>query len=220
MGKEDFEEFAWDYCTSFGSPENIGDPSFLKVFRESLEDFFFSVSQSSTDKKKLYVEYYVLKTYRNSGRCLFYNPLAKSCLIHEVKPLTCRLYPYYAEVDIEREKIRVGSYPGESCPGLGCGKDVSIYELGEKALALAGSMSNHYTKLAELMEIHDMQKAAAVAEFYVKKLTYRLASQEQMAREYKNVSSEKYNGIEAKDLFLEKGLIDASEEYRRRLKGA
>jgi len=220
IGTDNFEEFAWDYCTSFGSAENIGDPSFLKVFRESLRDFFFSVSQSSTSKKKLYVEYYVLKTYRDSGRCIFYNPLEKSCLIHDVKPHTCKLYPFYAEIDLAEEKIKVSSYPKEDCPGLGYSDGVSIFELGEKALAFAGSLRNHYSKLAELLETHDPHKATAIDELYVRKLTYKLAGSEQMSREFNKISSGKYNGIEALDLFLEKGLIEASKEYRHRLKGA
>lgn len=220
IGTDTFEEFAWDYCTSFGSAENIGDPSFLNIFKESLRDFFFSVSQSSTDKKKLYVEYYVLKTYRDSRRCIFYNPLERSCLVHEVKPLTCKLYPFYAEIDLEEEKIKVSSYPKEDCPGLGYSNSVSIFELGEKALSLAGSLCGHYSRLAELLEIHDPDKSAAIDEFYVKKLKYKLASPEHMTQEFKKISSGKYNGIEATDLFLEKGLIDAGKEYRHRLKGA
>lgn len=220
IGTDNFEEFAWDYCTSFGDVGSIGDKAFLETFRESLRDFFLSVSQSSTDKKKLYVEYYVLKTYRDSGRCIFYNPLERSCLIHDVKPLTCKLYPFYAEIDLAEEKIKVSSYPEEECPGLGCNNSVNIFELGEKALSLAGSLRSHYSKLAELLETHDLHKSSAIDEFYVKKLKYRLASPKQMNREFKKISSGKYNNIEAKDLFLEKGLIHASKEYRRRLKGS
>lgn len=214
-----FEEFAWDYLTFFGRADRIGDRYFLDTFRESLKDFFFSVSQTSTDKKGLYVEYYVLKTYRDSGRCIFYNPLERSCLVHDVKPHTCRLYPFYAEIDLETENIKVSSYPAEECPGLGCDDGVSILDLGEKALSLAGSLRSHYSKLSELLALKDPSKSEAVDEFYVRKLKYRLASPEHMKKELKRMSEKKeYTGVEARDLFLEDGLIQATEEYRRRLR--
>ncbi len=217
--KGGLEEFAWDYLTFFGHVDRIGDGSFLDAFRDSLMDFFFSVSQTSTDKKDLFVEYYVLKTYRDSGRCIFYNPLERSCLIHDVKPLTCRLYPFYAEIDLETEEIKVGSYPEEECPGLGCEGRVSILDLGEKALSLAGSLRGHYSKLAELLAHTDPPKSEAVDEFYVRKLKYKLASPEHMKKELNKIREKKeYRGLEARDLFLEEGLIQAGEEYRRRLR--
>jgi Fe-S-cluster containining protein len=214
-----FEDFAWDYLTFFGDAKSIGDNAFLVTFRESLRDFFFSVSQTSTDKKILYVEYYVLKTYRDSGRCIFYNPLERGCLIHDVKPLTCKLYPFYAEIDLEEEEIKVGSYPQEECPGLGCDDSVSILEVGRRALSLADSLRRHYSKLAELLELKDPSKSENVKEFYVKKLKYRLASDEDMKRRLKKMSDKKrYSGVEATDLFLEEGLIRATKEYRHRLR--
>lgn len=219
METEKFEEFAWDYLTFFGHVDRIGDGSFLETFRESLRDFFFSVSQTSTDKKDLYVEYYVLKTYRDSGRCIFYNPLERSCLVHDVKPHTCRLYPFYAEIDLEIEEIKLGSYPKEECPGLGSDDRVSILELGEKALSLAGCLRGHYSKLAELLAVKDPSKSKAVDEFYVRKLKYRLASQKRMKNALRKINEKKeYDSSEATDLFLEEGLIRASDEYRRRLR--
>jgi Fe-S-cluster containining protein len=216
---EKFEEYAWDYLTFFGRPESIGDKAFLETFKESLRDFFYSVSQSSSDREKLYVEYYVLKTYRDSGRCIFYNPLARSCLIHEVKPHTCRLYPFYAEINLEKGYIRVRAYPGEPCPGLGSGKASDVFELGSRAIEFTGCLRSHYSKLAELMEPHDPEKAKAIAEFYGEKLKYRLRNQEEALRQYEKIASRrKYEGIEARDLFLEKGLVEGCEEYRKRLK--
>lgn len=214
-----FADFAWDYLTFFGRAERIGDGSFLKALKDSMKDFFFSVSQTSTDKKDLYVEYYVLKTYRDSGRCIFFNPLERSCLVHEVRPHTCRLYPFYAEIDLETEEIKLGSYSEKECPGLGCQEAISILELGEKALSMAGSLHSHYSKLAELLAIRDPPKSDAVGEFYVRKLKYRLATPEHMERALRRIREKgEYEGVEARDLFLEEGLIKATDEYRRRLR--
>jgi Fe-S-cluster containining protein len=218
MDTGEFEEFAWDYLTFFGRADRIGDGSFLHELKDSMRDFFFSVSQTSSDKKSLYVEYYVLKTYRDSGRCIFFNPLERSCLVHEVKPHTCRLYPFYAEIDLETEEIKLGSYTEEECPGLRCEGRVSILELGEKALSLAGSLQSHYSKLAELLVDMDPSKSDVFDEFYVRKLKYRLASPEHMREALSRIREEGYAGLKARDLFLEEGLIQGTNEYCRRLR--
>jgi len=206
-----FEDFVWDYCTFFSYPQYIGDPSFLQVFRESMEDFFFSVFQPGEEAHKMsYVEYYVLKTYRDSGRCIFFNPLEKNCLVHEVKPLVCQLYPYFAEIDAERNKVTMGSFPDGECQGLGKGRGRNIFHTGQKALALAGSLNEHYHKLAVLLREHDTETALRVEENFVNNLKYKLD-------EEGRGKVEEVEGREVRDLFVEEGLIKASREYLERI---
>jgi len=209
--RESFEEFAWDYLTFAGMPELIGEAEFAEEFRRSLEDFFFAVGRSF-DSRNYFVEYYVLKTFRDSGRCIFFNPMSNECFIHEVKPATCRLYPYYACIDLPGGKISF-SHHGE-CPGLGGEAEGALLRLGGEGLRLAGVIREHYSTLASLLD--SASDAERLRRAFIENLRYVEASPEEAMREFERMTSlKKVSSL--RDYFLENGLIEASENYRNSL---
>jgi Fe-S-cluster containining protein len=210
--KQKFEEFAWDYLTFAGMPELIGEAEFADEFRHMLSDFFFSVGRSF-DSQNYFVEYYVLKTFQDSGRCIFFNPLSRECFIHEVKPATCRLYPYYANIDIPAKRIDF-KHHGDECPGLKGEADSEFFMLGKEGLRLAGVIREHYLTLASLLE--NEGDAAKLRDIFIEKMRYVEASPEEAKRELEEMTSLK-KVVSLRDYFLENGLIDATENYRNSL---
>ncbi|WP_457556214.1 YkgJ family cysteine cluster protein [Candidatus Pyrohabitans sp.] len=206
-----FEEFAWDYLTFAAMPELIGELEFVREFRQMLGDFFFSVGRSF-DSRNYFVEYYVLKTFQNSGRCIFYNPLTRECFIHEVKPSTCRLYPYYASIDVPAGRIDFRHHSGE-CPGLKGKAEAELFRLGEEGLRLAKLIREHYSTLASLLGGEDEGR---VRDVFVEGMRYVEASPEEARREFKRMTARK-RVVSLRDYFLENGLINASASYRNSL---
>ena len=207
-----FDDFAWDYLTFAGMPELIGEPEFAEEFRRLLTDFFYAVGRSF-DSKNYFVEYYILKTFQDSGRCIFFNPLSRECFIHEVKPSTCRLYPYYASIDMPAGRI-VFKHHNDGCPGLKGEADAEVLRLGEEGLRLAKLIKEHYSTLASLLESE--RDAAELRRIFVEKLRYVEASPEEALREFERMTSSK-EVASLKDYFLENGLISATEGYRNSL---
>ncbi len=207
---EDFEEFAWDYATFGGLPELIGNSEFLEDFRNQLQDFFFSVGRSF-DSSHFFVEYYVLKTFQDSGRCIFFNPLTNSCFIHDARPMTCRLYPYYATIDLSQGKIEFRQHNDE-CLGLSTEHDSDALKLSREGLALAATIREHYSTLAGFLS---EEESLAIRKLFVTNLQYREATREEAEREYKKMTSSRAEDI--KDHFLENNLIQANSSYRERL---
>jgi Fe-S-cluster containining protein len=101
-----------------------------------VEDGFVYVTESDLARIARYlrmsirqfVAMYVYRTariarFRVKGklRCPFL--VSGGCSIHEVKPVQCRLYPFWPEyVDNEREWKKLG----QTCPGIGKGELVQI----------------------------------------------------------------------------------------------
>jgi len=67
----------------------------------------------------------------NNGRCIFYNPENEFyCSIHNLRPLRCRIYPYFPvivdhkiiitiEPALNMKKIKNTSNLSKQCPGIG-----------------------------------------------------------------------------------------------------
>ncbi len=211
--RQKFEEFAWDYLTFSGMPELIGEAEFAEEFRHMLNDFFFSVGRSF-DSQNYFVEYYVLKTFQDSGRCIFFNPISNECFIHEVKPATCRLYPYYANIDIPAKRIDFRQHHSDGCPGLKGEADSEFFKLGKEGLRLAGVIREHYSTLASLLE--SASDAEKLRKVFIERLRYVEASPEEAMREFERMTSLK-KIASLRDYFLENGLINAPENYRNSL---
>lgn len=213
MGKERLEEFAWDYLTFVGMPELIGEAEFAEEFIKALDDFFFAVGRSF-DSKNYFVEYYVLKTFQDSGRCIFFNPISNECFIHEVKPATCRLYPYYASIDLPAKRIDFRQHHSDGCPGLKGEAEGELFRLGREGLKLADVIREHYSTLASLVESE--ADAAKLREVFVEGLRYVEASPHEAMRELERMRARKRISS-LRDYFLENGLIDATPNYRNSL---
>jgi len=206
------EEFAWDYATFAGMAEFIGNPEFFKDLSNQIQDFFFAVGRSF-DSSNFFVEYYVLKTLQDSGRCIFFNPLASTCFIHEARPMTCRLYPYYATIDLGRGRIKFREY-SEECLGLNKEDKSDALKLSGEAIALASTIREHYSTLAEFL---GGEESLAIKKLFITGLEYREATKEEAEREYKKMTSSEASHI--RDHFLENKLIKASSSYIDRLSG-
>ncbi|WP_456474812.1 YkgJ family cysteine cluster protein [Candidatus Pyrohabitans sp.] len=212
MEKERFEEFAWDYLTLTGMSELIGDADFVEEFRSTLTDFFFSVGRSF-DSSNYFVEYYILKTFQDSGRCIFFNPLSMECFIHQAKPMTCRLYPYYANIDIPAKRIDFRQHGGE-CPGLVEEEEGELLLLGKEGLNLVEVIRDHYLTLASLLESDG--DATKLREIFIENLRYVEVTPEKARQEFEKMTSHK-KVVSLRDYFLENGLINATKNYRNSL---
>ncbi|GEM_PF-3217953 len=201
------EELAWDVLTHAGMPELIGSEEVAESFR-SLGRGFFSSSARSFGSG-YFVEYYVLRS--SGGACVFFNPLSRECVVHEAKPLTCRLYPYYVTFDLREMRLKLHQHA--SCPGIGvCEAERSSLELASEALEFAKLMQEHYSKLAEVLEGRD---AWAVRRSFVEGLRYVEVDAGEREREWRRMSRRRV--AEVRDLFLEHGLIEADDSYRSNL---
>ncbi len=207
--REEVEEFAWDYLTHAGLPQLIGDEQFLRHFKSELEDFFNAVGRSFNGKD-FFVEYYVLRSYK-SGRCLFFNPLNNTCFIHDVKPLTCRFFPYYAEINLKNGRIEFKEH-STACHGLRSQSEKNLLELGSLGIELLRTITEHYSTLAGFLP---EEEASKIKKLFVDELVYRKSSEEEARRELEKMLGSRASRVV--DYFLENGLIAASESYRRRI---
>lgn len=203
-GREEvLEELAWDVLTSRGMAELIGSTEVAENFRGLRHSFFSSSGRSFGSG--YFVEYYVLRSF--NGSCVFFNPLTGECVVHEAKPMTCRLYPYYVTLDLARMQVHMHQH--DSCPGLGtCRAPAGALELASEALRFAGVMQGHYSKLAELLGGRD---AELVRRNFVDNLRYVEVGAERREQEWVRMRLSTGRGV--RDLFLEHGLIEAGEDY-------
>jgi len=56
---------------------------------------------------------------RQSGECVFYGGETAKCLLYELRPLQCRLYPFWPSL---LESKRAWEKEKRRCPGIGSGK--------------------------------------------------------------------------------------------------
>jgi Fe-S-cluster containining protein len=215
MPQADLKEFAWDYCTSMGAVGLIGHEEFFSEFKGAIENFFSSVSNKFSDKEKgFFVEYYVLKTMQDSNRCIFFNPMDNSCFIHKVRPMVCRLYPFYSEIDLEKGSIDVKCHRDEECPGLTSKTQSDNIALGKDGMDFAAIIYNHYATLSELLEPIDKEKSEYFREFYTDTLKYRLATETETKERYEKMKNGNLKFMKNKstirDLFAEANLIEFS----------
>ncbi|MDR2302336.1 MAG: YkgJ family cysteine cluster protein [Deltaproteobacteria bacterium] len=82
------------------------------------------------------------------GHCLFFDPGARSCLIHPVKPLSCQRWPYYRWPLTSRD----GFLEAQShCPGLAA-FDFETFARAFKATGL-GPTSGSFRELTRQLAI-------------------------------------------------------------------
>jgi Fe-S-cluster containining protein len=210
---KELQEFAWDYCTSMEAVGLIGNMDFFADFKASIENFFSPVSQMFTDKcEEFFVEYYVLKTMQDSNRCIFFNPLEKSCFIHPTRPMICRLYPFYSEMDLGQGSIDIKSHKTEECPGLSSEIQSDNIYLGKEGMNFATMVYNHYATLSKLLKPIDKEKSEYFRNFYTDTLKYRLATEEEAREQQKKIEDGNLNFSKSKaiirDLFMEANLIE------------
>lgn len=67
------------------------------------------------------IKTHVITLLPESKRCVFYNPLVARCFIYEVRPVTCRLFPF----TIDRMHLTLVS-EGEHCPGVNVGAPIAL----------------------------------------------------------------------------------------------
>jgi Fe-S-cluster containining protein len=210
---KELQDFAWDYCTSMDAVGLIGNMEFFEDFKASIRSFFYPVSQTFSDKnKEFFVEYYVLKNMQDSNRCIFFNPLENSCFIYPVRPMICRLYPFYSEMDLERGSIDIKSHKTEKCPGLSSDSPCDNIYLGKEGMDFAAIIYNHYATLSELLKPIDKEKSDYFRDFYTDTLKYKLATEEEVEREQKKIEEGNLKfergGPIIRDLFVEANLIE------------
>lgn len=71
--------------------------------------------------------------------CIFFDPSANLCAIHDAKPLACRLYPFhYQQVSFSDNKIMLEVNRG--CPGIGKGRVFDRKEVKTLVLQIQRSL--------------------------------------------------------------------------------
>ena len=74
-----------------------------------------------------------------TGQCHFLE--SGGCAIHPVKPVQCRLYPFWPELVENRDRWRQES---RSCPGIGKGELVQIGTACDTASEMKRAYPSHY----------------------------------------------------------------------------
>ncbi|MCS7366065.1 MAG: YkgJ family cysteine cluster protein [archaeon GB-1867-035] len=100
----------------------------FKKYKESLKCFWIPFQIEEAEEGILICNY-IIRSMPSTGRCVFLNPINKTCFIYPVRPATCRLYPFSIKIDEENiYKIIVAL---EDCPGIGMGNPINKEEIRE-----------------------------------------------------------------------------------------
>lgn len=65
----------------------------------------------------------------SGGDCVFFNADARQCTVYPVRPMQCRLWPFWKHILLNRENW---DKTAESCPGMNRGGMYSAEEIQEK----------------------------------------------------------------------------------------
>ncbi len=107
-----------------------GEPGTVYVGREEISQIsdFLKMDEKAFQRQYLYPfrDSYSIKELPD-GRCIFFHP-EKGCLIHPVKPLQCRTYPFWFKNLRNEHRWRETQ---RECPGIGKGKLFSEEEILE-----------------------------------------------------------------------------------------
>ena len=125
LKKEDYNEFIYNWISSQGIILDVTENE-IDQMKESLKEFWWPTSFMEL-KEEVIASNYTMYMMPSSGRCRFLDPLELTCFIHKVKPLTCRLFPFTANILENGTEVLV--IVKEACPGLGKGNKVNVEEI-------------------------------------------------------------------------------------------
>ena len=123
---EEYENFilAW---TAYPGFDKLNNENF-KRYKESLKYFWIPFQMEEAEEGILICNY-IIRSMPSTGRCVFLNPINKTCFIYPVRPATCRFYPFSIKInEANTYKIIIAF---KNCPGIGIGKPINKEEIKE-----------------------------------------------------------------------------------------
>ena len=149
LKSKQFDKFIKDLKEFMNIPDDL--EKLKKHYQEDMFDFF-SILPLKKDKD-FFVQHYLLRSYENSGRCVFFNPKGKKCIIYSVRPNICKLYPFMVAYNLENKVITI--YIDKNHDLVGDGK-INKQELKKLALEYVNERILHYTLFEKYtgIEIH------------------------------------------------------------------
>ncbi len=224
---EKLEEFVSNLCMFKNRVDLIGDKTILEGEKNSLWDFFtlLPVMRGEEGKERGFVRAYILRSFGDSRRCVFFDPIEKVCIIHDVKPLVCKLYPFDVRYDFRDNKklVEIGVFR-EGCLGLDSKIPIDLDEVKKLAFELIKTDYEHNRKFCELIEPIDSEFIEKQKSMPLSNISLEKDENEKVQNAMKEYSmGAKSRGLiistkNIRDLFLENDLIKENKELMDRLR--
>lgn len=121
-----FRDFVLNHLAYLNVPIRFEPFHLQKKFEEYKREFetFFKPSYFAVKDDTLCVTHYRLSFHKDTGRCLFFDPITYQCAIYDVRPKECQIYPFNFEYNFRINK-RVKVFITEECEGLKSAKPVN-----------------------------------------------------------------------------------------------
>jgi len=102
---------------------------------------FFSIFTVENNNNNFFVYNYLLRSY-SSGRCVFFNPKEKKCVIYSVRPHICKLYPFMIAYDLKKKVVII--YVDKNHEFIG-DREINRQDLKKQAFEYIKDRISHYT---------------------------------------------------------------------------
>jgi len=211
----EFNDFVLNHATSLQTHIAF-NPIFLEAiyekYRRNLQTFFKPAYFTAKDNT-LFVLSHRLSYHRTTGKCIFFNPITYKCVIHDVRPTECRIYPFNFEYDFGiNRKIRV--FIVEKCEGVIDAKPVdksSLEETIKEFMATLFKENRILQRLRERTKITFDLPTKAIEKREIRSIHNRF---DQIAKwnDEIHISKQKTTYSKIRDIFLEEHIVTCMNE--------
>lgn len=211
----EFNDFVLDHATSLQTHITF-NPFFLEAiydkYRRNVQTFF-KPAYFTTKDNTLFVLSYRLSYHRTTGKCIFFNPMSYKCVIHDIRPTECRIYPFNFEYDFRiNRKIKV--FIVEKCEALTNAKPVDKSSLEEAIREFTATLFEENRILQRLRERTGIPfdlPIEAIEKREIRSIHNRF---DQIAKwnDEIHISKQKTTDSKIRDVFLEEQIVTCMNE--------
>lgn len=104
---------------SFLEMEDESPEDSVRNYRESMFSFWMPINHMEAEEG-IVVRNYAVLSMPSSGRCIFLDPIERTCFVYPVRPYVCKLYPL--TIEFHKQGLRRVTVGMKECPGIGDGE--------------------------------------------------------------------------------------------------